>query len=420
MRKLLIIFIFILSVQATWAQALSLDSCQAMARRNHPLLKQAGVIDEISALRQQNIEVANLPQFDLTARASWQSEVTKLALNIPGMAGPKPLAKDQYKAYIDIRQKLYDGGAVKKRSELEEVDRLVSKQQNESDLYKIRESVNSLYFNVLVIQENLNVVDLKKETLEARIKTVTSAVNNGVTLPNDLDQLRAEKVMTLQQETELNAMRKVSLSLLEIITGISIPEQTSFLKPEIAALPSGNELKRPEITLFNLQKDKLQKSSELLTISRKPYLYAFGQAGYGRPGFNMLDNNFADFYMIGAGLSWNLWDWHKTSHDKSVIKLQQNLIDTNLEQFNRTIKMAWNQEENNYQKTKNLIVTDEQLVAIKDQISKRSAVALDNGTITSADYLRDLNGLLQAKANLETRKVQLLQSSINLKNITGY
>ena len=419
MRRFISILFIAFTVLQVSGQELSLDSCQSMARRNHPLLRQAGIIDEISALRQQNIQVSNLPQFDLTARASWQSEVTKIALNLPGGAGPEPLSKDQYKAYLDIRQKLYDGGVEKKREALEEADRLVSRQQNETDLYKIKETVNTLYFNALIIQENLRIVDLKKETLNERIKTVSSGVNNGVLLPNDLDQLRAEKLLTDQQETELKSTRQVALALLEIVTGITITEQTTFAKPTISNTAGNIDLQRPEIELFTLQKLKLDKSSEVLANSRKPYVYAFGQAGYGRPGLNMLNNNFADWYMVGAGLSWNLWDWHKTRREKAALKLQQNIIETNLDQFNRSLKMSLKQEENNSQKLKDLINTDEQLVTIKDQISKRSATALENGAITSADYIRDLNALLQAKANLETRKVQLVQTSINYQTIKG-
>jgi outer membrane protein TolC len=244
-------------------------------------------------------------------------------------------------------------------------------------------------------------------------------VNNGVSLPNELDQLRAEKLLTEQQETELKSTRQITWALLEIITGTTISEQITFSKPALSTISINSDLKRPEITLFTLQKSKLDKNEEVLTNSRKPYMYAFGQAGYGRPGLNMLDNNFADWYMVGAGLSWNIWDWHKTSRDRSTMKLQKDIIDTNLDNFSRSLKMALSQEENNSQKLKSLISTDEQLVTIKDQISKRSASALENGTITSADYIRDLNAALQARANLETRKVLLLQSSVNYQTIKG-
>jgi len=419
MRKLILLLFFTYLISVSYGQQLSLDSCQSMARKNHPLLRQAGIIDQISELRQQNIHVLNLPQFDLSARASWQSDVTKLALKIPGFAGPEPLSKDQYKAYVDIKQKLYDGGVGKNRQELEEADRLVSNQQNETELYKIKETVNALYFNALIIQENLRIINFKKQTLDERIKIVGSAVDNGISLPNDLDQLRAEKLLTDQQETELKSTRTTTLALLEIVTGTTITEQTTFSQPTLLVINTNSEFNRPEITLFSLQKTKIDKSEVILTNSRKPYVYAFGQAGYGRPGLNMLNNNFSDWYMVGAGLSWNIYDWHKTSRDKSTLKLQKEIIDTNLDNFNRSVKMSLTQEENNAKKLKELITTDEQLVAIKDQITKRSAVALENGTLTSADYIRDLNAALQAKANLETHKVQLTQASVNYQTIKG-
>jgi outer membrane protein TolC len=419
MRKSVLFLFFALMTSWLYGEQLSLDSCQSMARKNHPLLRQAGIIDQISELRQQNIGTLNLPQFDLSARASWQSDVTKLTLAVPGFAGPEPLSKDQYKAYIDIRQRIYDGGVSKKSKELEEADRLVSKQQNETELYKIKETVNTLYFNALIIQENLKIVNLKRVTLDEQLKMVESAVNNGVSLPNNLDQLRAEKLMTDQQEVELKSTFHTTCGLLEIVTGSPVTEQSTFSKPFVSNIVLDSEISRPEILLFTLQQSKLDKGEELLKNSRNPFIYAFGQSGYGRPGFNMLDNNFADYYMLGAGLSWNIWDWHKNRRERSTIKLQKDLISTNLDNFSRSVNMALKQEENSAQKIKSLILTDEQLVDIKDQIAKRSASALKNGVMTSADYIRDLNSALQAKANLETHKVQLAQTSVNYLTIKG-
>ncbi len=419
MRRLLLFLVFILVISRSNGQELSLDSCQSLARKNHPLLKQAGIIDQISELRQQNIEVLNLPQFDLTARGSWQSDVTKFSLKLPGVAGPIPLAKDQYKAYVDIKQRIYDGGVAKKSKELEEADRLVNRQQNETELYKIKETVNALYFNALVIQENLRIVNLKKETLAEQIKTVSSGVENGVSLPNNLDQLKAEKLLTDQQEVELRSIYQTTCALLEIVTGTSVSEKITFVKPALRNIVINSDIGRPEILLFTLQQSKLEKSAEMLKNARNPFIYAFGQGGYGRPGFNMLDNNFADFYMFGASLSWNIWDWHKSRRERSTIKLQQDIININQDNFTRSIKMSLKQEENNALKIKSLITTDEQLVVIKDQITKRSESSLKNGIITSADYIRDLNAALQAKVNLETHKVQLLQTAVNYQTIKG-
>lgn len=419
MKTIRILITLLLFAVNLHAQELTLDSCQHLARKNHPLLRQAGLIDQLSELKQQNIQTNSLPQFDLVAKASWQSDVTKIELKIPGFAGPTPLAKDQYKTYVELKQRIYDGGVTKKSKEVEEADRLVSKQQNETELYKIKETVNTLYFNALIIQQQLEIVNLKRSTIAAQIKQVESAVANGVSLPNNLDQLRAENIMTNQQEIELKSSSQTINGLLEIITGQSINETTTFQKPLQSAILLNGESNRPEFILFSLQQAKISKSEELLKNSRNPFVYAFGQGGYGRPGLNMLDNNFADFYMIGAGLSWNMWDWHKNRRERSALKLQKELIQINVETFNRSIQLQLQQEENNAKKINRLIDSDEQLVEIKTKILNRSASAFKNGVITSTDYIRDLNSSLQAKANLETHKIQFAQTSINYLTIKG-
>lgn len=419
MRNLFLTLLFVFSFLGSYGQGLTLDSCQSMARKNHPLLRQAGILDKLSELRRQNIQTLNLPQFDLNVRASWQSEVTRLDLKAPGFNGPEPLSKDQYKAFVDIRQKLYDGGVSKTRVALEEADRLISKQQLETELYKIREVVNTLYFNALIVNENLVIIHLKKSTLDERIKTVDSAVRNGMALPNELDQLSAEKLLAEQQETELISTRRTTYDLLEIVTGVTITDQAIFTKSAPLNIAYTNNISRPELTLFSLQKSRLDKNVELLKKSRNPNVFAFGQTGYGRPGLNMLNNHFADWYLVGAGLSWNIFDWHKSTRERSTMKLQKDLIDINLDNFNRSVSLSLNQEYNKVQKLEKLIDTDGQILLLKDRISRRSAVALENGTITSADYIRDLNAALQAKANLETHKVQLMEAAVSYNTIKG-
>ncbi len=415
MKRLIFILSAMLGTTALQAQDISLDSCQSWARQNHPLLKQAGVIDDLSAIKQKSIASVNLPQIDLTGRVTYQSDVTRIPISLP--VPVKEMSKDQYKLYIDVKQKLYDFGLNKNRKVVEEADRKISQQQNETDLYKIRETVNALYFQSLTLQENKRILNLKKQMLEERVAVLSSAVKHGMTLPNELDNLKAEFILTEQQLTEANAGQQTSSELLSLITGKKISIVTQFALPVISS--DNNRINRPELKLFSLQQEKLDRSRKLLANSRQPYAYAFGQAGYGRPGLNMLNNNFDDWYMVGMGISWNLWDGNKTKHDKAALQKQKGLIDIQRENFERAINISATQQRNEIDKFGKLIGMDLQLVTLKEQIAKRSASAFDNGTLTSADYIRDLNASLQAKASLEIHKIQKVQAMVNLQTILG-
>ena len=416
MKRLLCILSAVLGITTMQAQEISLDSCQSWARQNHPLLKQSGVIDEISSLKQKSIESGNLPQIDLTGRATYQSDVTKLMISNPNF-NLRDLSKDQYKLYIDIKQKLYDGGISKSRRAVDEIDRKISQQQKETDLYKIRETVNLLFFQSLTLQENKHILELKKQMLDERISVVASAVKHGMVLPNDLDNLKSEQLLTDQQLIEVTSGQQTTADLLSIITGKSISPENKYSTPVIA--DNNNTISRPELMLFSLQKDKLESNKKLIDNSRKPYAFAFGQVGYGRPELNKLNVGFDDWYLVGLGIPWNIWDGRKAKNDRAALQKQKGLIDIQRENFGRNINLSATQERNNSYKMAKLIESDRQIVALKEQIVKRSASALDNGTLTSADYIRDLNASLQSKISLEIHKIQKIQALVNLNTILG-
>lgn len=418
MRKIATLSIAILTTLTSFSQEITLEKCQEWARQNHPLLKQSGVIEEIAKLRTQSVTSSNLPQIDLTGRAQYQSEVTKIAIPVPGIQ-LQELSKDQYKLYIDIKQKIYDFGATNNRKKVEESDKRVSNQQTETDLYKIRESVNSIYFQGLILQENLKIVQLKAEQLDARLKVIDSSVKNGVGQANDLDNLKAERIMADQQRIEIQSGKKNIIDLLSLITGQNLAKETTLIQPLSEHTAENSSINRPELKLFEEQKLKLDANSEAINSGHRPLLFAYGQAGYGRPGLNMLNNNFKEWYLVGVGLSWNLFDGNRTKHDKQLFQKQKMLIDIQKENFERNIKQAEIQENNQSDKLQQLLEADQKLLELKESIAKRSASSLDNGTITSADYVRDLNAALQAKINLSIHQIQQLQSHENLKIIRG-
>ena len=58
-----------------------------------------------------------LPQIELNAQATYQSEVTSFPIKLPNVE-VEPLSKDQYKATLDARQLIWDGGVIAKQREV--------------------------------------------------------------------------------------------------------------------------------------------------------------------------------------------------------------------------------------------------------------------------------------------------------------
>jgi outer membrane protein TolC len=372
---------------------------------------------QILDLKNENNATSFLPQVNLNGQATYQSAVTKIGLSLPNVKIPS-VDKDQYKFYLDFKQTIWDGGLSKAKELINNAENAGNLQQTEVELYQVKEKVNQFFFTSFLIQENLKILEKKTETLGERRKILESAVNNGMVLSSELDQLLAELIKTEQLVIELKSNKEAVLYALSILTGKTTEQLNNLKLPEESAV-TDLPMKRPELDLFSKQNELLNANSEILQKQRNPKLFGFGQAGYGKPGLNMLNNEFDTYYLVGLGFSWNVLDWKTTSRQKQMIKLQQDIVQTKQESFVRNIDMATDQQNKQINQIAELLKTDQELIVIRERITKTSASKLENGAITMADYIQDLNAETTAKLMLETRKIQLKEARIKLGNIRG-
>ena len=111
------------------------------------------------------------------------------------------------------------------------------------------------------------------------------------------------------------------------MTGQEIDPSTEFVLPaRTGELTS--ELSRPELQLYDLRKEQLAAGMKIIESKRMPKAFGFATLGYGNPpGSNFFKNEFAPYYILGAGIKWNIFDWNKAKNEKQVITLQQGIIE---------------------------------------------------------------------------------------------
>jgi outer membrane protein TolC len=415
--KLLFISLFVPLQLLVAQEAITLDQCQKWARENHPALKQLEIYQQVLDLKNENNSTSYLPQVTLNGQATYQSDVTKIGISLPNIKIPT-VDKDQYKVYLDLKQTIWDGGITKAKEKLNQAETEGNQKQTEVELYQVKERVNQLFFTSFLIQENLKILEKKTETLAERRKIVESAVKNGAVLPSELDQLLAELIKTRQQILELETNLETVRYGLSILTGKTTDIfQKLAMNEEIAA--TDKPLMRPELDLFAKQSELLDANSAILKKQRNPKLFGFGQAGYGRPGLNMMSSEFDTYYMVGVGFSWNVLDWKTTSRQQQVLKLQQEVIQTKQKSFEQNIDIATDQQQKQIKQIAELLKTDQELIEVRGRITKTSASKLENGTITTADYIQDLNAETTARITQQTHKIQLNEARVKLANIRG-
>lgn len=401
----------------SFSQSLTLQQAYDLARENYPLIAQKGLIKQTAALTLNNIGRGWLPQLSFNGQASYQSEATGIDISFPGI-NITPPEKDQYKMTADISQLIYDGGLTRQQKVLRQLDAAVEDQQVELELYKLKERINQAFLGILFLEEQIKQVDLIKQDILTGIKTVEAQVQNGVAFRSNLNILQAESIKNDQRLIELNASRKSLLETLSLFINRPLDENSKLEQP----VPEENisaDIVRPEIKLFSDQSVLLDQQLSIIRAKNLPKTSLFLQGGYGRPGLNLLKNEFDLFYIGGIRFNWSLGGLYTRRNDRELVSINKRMIDSREQTFLLNIKTQLSQQHSEIDKLKKLIASDDQIIALRKSIKDAAKAQLENGVISANDYLREINAEDQARQTLIAHQIQLLQAKINYQTITG-
>lgn len=417
-RLILTCLVFIVSTNVM-AQNLTLDECYEKALQNYPLIKQKGLLASTKEFTIANARSGYLPQLTIAGQATYQSDVTKVPIEVPGFT-IKTLPKDQYKVYAEVNQSLYDGGTIKRQNAIAGINAQVEDQKIEVELYKIKERINQIFFGALLIDEQLAQVDLIKKDLLSSIQKVESSIRNGTAFKTNADILQAEMLKTDQRAIELKAGKAAYLSMLGIFIGQELNDNAALTRPQDIQAAEDPTIARPEMMLYNYQSQLFTAQQQLNNTRVLPRLGLFVQGGYGRPALNLLRPDFDTYYIGGLRLNWNLSGLYNTKRDKEQLNVNLQGVDVQRQTFLFNTKLTLKQQHSDISKLNDLIDVDQQIIELRTKIKTTAKAQLDNGVITANDYLRELNAEDQARQNLSLHQIQLLMTEYNYLATTGY
>ena len=416
-KQFLFILLLPLFTVAQQPALLSLTKAYELATQNYPLIKQRELLKQTAAINIDNLSKGFLPQFSVSAQATYQSDVTQVNIPVPGIKITPP-SKDQYKLVADVNQLVYDGGLIKEQKNIQQLNEAAEQQKVEVELYKLKERINQLFLGVLYLDEQLHQNTLVQQDLNIGIKKTEALVNNGVAFRSNLNVLKAELLKAEQRAIEIRASRKGYTDVLGLFINQTLADTVILEKPE-AAMPVANDIQRPELKLYSTQEKLLAGQYKIIDARNKPKASLFAQGGYGRPGLNFLNNEFALFYTTGVRLNWSFGGWYTQKKEKQLIGINTKFIGIQKEIFLLNTNTALQQQNAEIHKLQQLLAKDNEIIALRISIKDAAVAQLENGVITASDYWREVNAHDQAVQAKISHDVQLLQAQINYQTISG-
>ena len=424
-RKSLILFILLMPVAGFSQKTVTLRECYEKAYAAAPVSAEKEAYTSIWQLKDKNLTKGWLPTLDANGSFIYNSSVVDMTdvlgeLPVLGIADLiKPLPHEQYKVTLDINQMIYDGGAIKGARALEKADLNINEKQNETDLYKLRGQINSYYFNLLLLDRQRELLKNYLELINKRIASMNSAFSSDVILSSDIDVITSEK-LKLEQQLDENEIRKASLlKILSQMTGTEIDASAEFAVP-LTEEDLSDEIVRPELQIFDLRKDQLNATLQVIQSKRLPKAFGFATFGYGNPpGSNFFKDEFAPYYILGAGVKWNIFDWNRVKTEKQVVTLQQSIIDSRKSDLTDNLKRLLDAKSAEIASLEKLLNTDTELIELRKRITSAAESQYENGAITATEYMNEMNSERQALINYEIHKINLAMARVEYLNICG-
>ena len=395
-----------------WAQeSISLQNCIEQAEKQSPQAGLLPFIKEAADLQAQLLQKNWLPQTNLAAQATWQSSTTDLPIELPGITVPE-MSKWQYKATLDLSQTIWDGGVTKEQQKIVLANSIAEQEKVKADIYTLREQVSALFFGVLLANKQLDNAALLRKDLESKRKKTLDLKSGGLATNYQVLALDAKLLELEQQVVEATNRKGAALKALSLLTNNPNVEKGNLVADNLTPKSDVYTINRPELRYFEAQKKAIAASEQLIKAKNMPKVGAFATAGLGRPGLNFLSNSLQP-YLIG-GVQVRVPLTHFYSHSQSIesqqLRINQDKIRQLEQNFVWLTQVKAVSQKVDIEKLDVLISNDRKLIEIREKMLATADVQLQNGIITTNDYLTEVNNVDMARQNLALHEVQRLQA----------
>jgi hypothetical protein len=198
-----------------------------------------------------------------------------------------------------------------------------------------------------------------------------------------------------------------------------VDDSTKFLTSPVSNTSTSEDITRPELKVFATQKAIWDARHKLNNSFSLPRLTVGGAYTYGRPGPNFLNQDLRFFGQANVTLKWNIASLYSLNNEKQTVSINKKMIDVQQEVFEFNLKNTMLTQASQINALRTILEKDKLIIEKKHNIRVTVAKQLENGSITSTDYLRELNAEMQAILNQKLHEVRLMNAITTYNSSKG-
>ena len=439
LRNHIVILTLILAFSAfAQGKQLTLQECVKTAFENNPDLKMKAVDFEIAREEAKQSEKERLPAIGFSGSYRRQSTIPEFklptiqspfggaAITLVPEGGIKLGSLDTYDFRLTMTQPVFTGFRLKNRISASKA-RTVSKQYEvKAARAELVYKVETAYANVQKAKKFLQIAQTGSQQVKKHLEDVENYVRQGLARRSELLAVKVKLA-----EAELNVVKarnglQLAVAALENVIGIQIEPGTEFADfvPDAESIDLQASVQqamqeREEIKTFDFALQASRMAEKIVSGQRYPALSAFASYGYGRPGLDFIKNEWMDYWIVGVGAQWDLWNWGKTRSQIQQTKLQSRKLLEAEQQVRLAIRLDVTQACLKVQEARERLELTKQMQQQAEEAFRVTENSFQQGQATNAEYLDAQLDLTRAKLRKAEAEIDYALSLANWRRAVG-
>lgn len=425
-----IIFLFLASITLVHGQSDTLTIEQS-------LLKGLNLSKEIQ-ISNSNVLIAEsqvtsawsnlLPKLTLGANYNHLSTMP-FQLNLPIIPTSTDDVLNVFYANATIEQPLFTGLRLISLKNAAELSKKASILDNSNVMNKKALEIYEAFWGYYKALKYVEILEENLVVLNSQKKNVENFVSSDMATKNELLKVNVAEADIKSKIIDAKHQSKLVLANFNRVIGLSLDSKTKIIAADISdslfsesfsTLLSEALNSREELLANNLRS---KAANERITAAKStwfPQISAFGSYYYVKlDGASLINSDASNFWMVGVGMQWKIWDWWNTSANKKIAEQQHFQIDVSNKMLKEKIEM---EVYNNYLKLESeaeKIKLNKLQVESAEENFRIMSNKFENQVATSTELTEATTLLSEAKIKLVTSYVDYNLAKVQLDNSIG-
>lgn len=393
-----------------------LDSCIHWAIQNLGTAHQKDLLEETARLRSKMSATSYIPQISAEGFGGW-------IYGLPIWGENLDRSSLAWAAKVDLEQKIWDGGETYRNRKMADIGNEISQAEIQIKERELRNKVGELYFAILLLDRQQELIDKQKSTMEEYLKMTEASIRNGVALESQANEFRISFLELEQQETELSSARTTTRKAMSLLCGRNL-QNSVFVQPEFSTQYSKDPLPmenyKPEIQL-------LEGKSRLLDYQYGgigqfiPQVSATAQGYFLGPETSIAQQEFNQLIWVGINLKWTLGPKiYAAGMGKRQQKIERELIEMEKDNFIRSNQIEIGNREADIEKWEKIVEKDNEIVELRQKMLADARKQFENGVLSSQKLLDAIRLEKQALSQKNIHETELMQAFFRYRQGIGY